>query len=248
VRSRARFHRLQLFQNKLRALQPLLVGVALAISCLDFLVRNDAALFKVDQQHLARLQAPLLDDLFSGNRQHAGFRRHDHPVIVGDDIAGRTQAVAVERRADLAAVGEGHRGRAVPRLHQRGMVFVERLALGIHLLVAGPGFRDQHHHRMGERIAALEQEFERVVEAGRVRLAFVGNRPELGDVVAVKLAIDRSLTRRHPVDVAAQRVDFAVMGNHPVGMRQLPGREGVGREALMNQRQRAFKPRIIRSL
>jgi hypothetical protein len=75
-------------------------------------------------------------------------------VVVGDDVARRAQAVAVERRADLAAVGEGDGGRAVPRLHQRGVIFVEGLAVLIHQLVAGPGFRDQHHHRMGQRIAA----------------------------------------------------------------------------------------------
>ena len=55
----------------------------------------------------------------------------------------------------------------------------------------------------------------------------------------------RSLARRHPVDVAAQRVDFAVMRDHPVGMRQRPGREGVGREALMHQRQRALEIRLV---
>ena len=63
------------------------------------------------------------------HRQHAGFRRHDDAIVVGDEIARRTQAVAVERRADLLAVGEGDGGRTVPRLHQSGMIFVERLAL-----------------------------------------------------------------------------------------------------------------------
>jgi hypothetical protein len=50
---------------------------------LDFLVVDDAALFEVDQEHLARLQAPLLDDAFSGNRQHAGLGGHDDHVVVG---------------------------------------------------------------------------------------------------------------------------------------------------------------------
>ena len=47
---------------------------------------------------------------------------------LGDEIARRAQAVAVERRADLAAVGEGDRGRAVPRLHQRGVDIRRRRA------------------------------------------------------------------------------------------------------------------------
>ena len=35
------------------------------------------------------------------DRQHAGLGGHDHLVVVGDDVARRAQAVAVERRADL---------------------------------------------------------------------------------------------------------------------------------------------------
>jgi hypothetical protein len=62
-----------------------------------------------------------------------------------------------------------------------------------------------------ERVAAAHQEFEGVVEAGGVRLALVGDRPDFRDVVAEQLGIHRGLPGRHPVDVAAQRVDLAVM-------------------------------------
>jgi hypothetical protein len=51
---------------------------------LQLLVVDDAALLQVDQEHLARLQAPLLDDLVLGDGQHAGFGGHDHQVVVGD--------------------------------------------------------------------------------------------------------------------------------------------------------------------
>jgi hypothetical protein len=74
--------------------------------------------FQVDEQHLARLQAPLRDMLFSSTGSTPGLGRHDHEVIVSDEVAGRAQAVAVQRRADLAAIGEGNGGGAVPRLHQ----------------------------------------------------------------------------------------------------------------------------------
>ncbi len=124
------------------------------------------------------------------------------------------------------------------------MIFVECLALGRHGLVASPRFRDQHHDRMGHGVAAAHQEFQRVVEAGRIRLTFIGDRPELGNIVAEEFGRDRSLARRHPVDVAAQRVDFAVMGNHAVWVGELPGREGVGGEALVNERHRTFEARI----
>jgi hypothetical protein len=184
----------------------------------------------------------LRDDLLFRNRQHAHFRRHDDHVVVGDEVAGRAQAVAVERRADLAAVGEGHGGRAVPRLHQRGVVFVEGAALLIHQLVAGPGFGDQHHHGVRQRIAALHQEFERVVEAGRVRLALVGDRPELGDVVAEQLGIDVACRAAIQLTLPRSVLISPLWATMRIGMRQQrvdlavvrdQAREGVGREALM---------------
>ena len=62
----------------LRALQPLLVGVARGEIGLQIVVGDDAALLEVDQQHLAGLQAPLPRDVLLGDRQHAGLRGHDH--------------------------------------------------------------------------------------------------------------------------------------------------------------------------
>ena len=50
--------------------------------------------------------------------------------------------------------------------------------------------------------------------------------------------LEHALARVHPVHVAAQRVDLAVVRDQPVGMRALPAREGVGREARVHQRQR----------
>ena len=54
----------------------------------------------------------------------------------------------------------------------------------------------------------------------------------------------RAPARVHPVDVAAHRVDLAVVGDEAVRVRQLPGREGVGREALVHQRQRRHGQRV----
>ncbi len=103
---------------------------------LDFLVRNDAALFHIDQQHAAWLETPLLDDFLFLDRQNTGFRSQNDEIIVRHDIARRTQAVAVERRANLATVRESHRCRTVPWFHQCCMIFIERAAFIRHQLVA----------------------------------------------------------------------------------------------------------------
>ncbi len=149
----------------------------------EFLIRDDAALLKVDEQHLARLQAPLLHDVFFLHRQNARFRRHDDDIVLGDEIARRTQTVTVERRADLSAVGKRHRSRTVPRLHHRRVILIKCATFAIHQRIAGPGFRNEHHRGMRQRIAAHGQEFERVVETGRIRLAVIGDRPQLGNVI-----------------------------------------------------------------
>ncbi len=249
VRARGpRLDRRQVLQHDLGALQPVLVGVGEAERGLDLVVADDAALLQVDEQHLARLQAPLLDDLLLRDRQHAEFGGKHHEPVIGDEVACRPQAVAVQRRADLLAIGEGDRRRPVPGLHQGGMVFVEGAPLLVHQRVAVPRLRHEHHHGMGQRVAALHQEFERVVEAGGVGLALIGNRPELGDVGAEQLGIDARLAGRHPVDVAAQRVDLAVMRHHPVGVGEAPGREGVGGETLVHQRQRALEALVLQVL
>ncbi len=234
----------QLFELALGVAQPLLIGVLVGELALDFVIADDAAFLEVDEQHLARLQTPLVLDVFFRNRQHAGLGGEHDVVVIGNDVARRAQTVAVECRADLAAVGEGDRGGAVPRLHQRAVIFVERTALGIHQRIAGPGLGNQHHHRVRQGVAAGDEQFERVVDAGGVGLAVRDQRPHLVEIGTQQVGGHRTAPRRHPVDVAADRVDFAVVGEKAVGMRQAPRREGVGREALMDERQRRDRERI----
>ncbi len=49
----------------------------------------------------------------------------------------------------------------------------------------------------------------------------------------------------HPVDVAAERVDLAVVRDVAIGMRAVPARERVGAEARVDQRQRGFHQRVV---
>ena len=138
----------------LRALQPGVIRMAGRDLALEFLIRDDAALLKVDEQHLARLQPPFLDNRLFGHRQHARFGRHHHDVVLRHVIPCGPQPVSVECCTDLAAIGEGHSGRAVPRLHQAGMIFIEGTAPAIHERIAGPCLGDEHHCGMRQAVAA----------------------------------------------------------------------------------------------
>ena len=239
-----RLDHFQVLELVLRGMQPVLVRLGGGERGLEFLVLDDPALIEIDQQHAARLEPPLADNIVFLDRQHAAFRGHDDDIVIGHEEAGRAQAVAVQRCADLAAVGKGHGGRAVPWLHQRRVVFVERAALGIHQRIAGPGFRDQHHHRMGEAVTPGQQQLERVVEAGGVRLAVRDQRPHLVEIGAEQLRFHGAAAGVHPVDVAAHGVDFAIVGDEAIGVRQLPAGEGVGAEPLVDKTKRRNAVRI----
>ena len=165
-------------------------------------------------------------------------------AVAGLDPAARPQAVAVEAGADHRAVGEGDGRGAVPGLHQGGVESVEvAQALGqIGALLERLGLH--HHQRVRQRAAAEDEELEDVVERRRIGDPRLDHGLDLLDVIAEELRGELRLASPHPVDVAAQRVDLAVVADHPVGMGELPARERVGREARMDERHRRAQPRI----
>ncbi len=234
----------QRLERDAHVVDPLPVGLGRGELLLQLLVVDQAALVEVDQEHLAGLQAPLLHDAALVDRQHARLGGHHHEVVVGHDVARGAQAVAVQRGADRAPVGEGDRGRAVPRLEHRGVVLVERAPARVHQRVLLPRLGDHHHHRVRQRVAGHRQQFQRVVEGRGVGLALEADRVELLQVVAQHRRLHHALARAHPAEVALDRVDLAVVRDHAVRVRQRPFREGVGGEALVRQRQRRHRARI----
>ena len=154
----------QVFEQDVMFVQPLLVRMRAGVFLLQLLVGDDAALFRVHEEHAARLQPAFDRHALGRDGQHAGFRGHDDQVVLGDVVTRRAQAVAVETRADADAVGERDRGRAVPRFHEAGMIFVERAALGVHALVIFPRLGNHHHHRVRQFAARHDEQFDAVVE------------------------------------------------------------------------------------
>ena len=218
-------------------LDPLAVGPGAGELVLQFLVVHDAALLEVDQEHLAGLQAPLPHDAVLRDGQHAGLGGHHHQVVIGHAVARGAQAVAVQRRADLLAVGEDHGRRAIPGFDHRGVVLVERAAALVHALVLLPGLGDHHHGGVGQRVARHRQQFQRVVKSRGVALVFETDGVELLQVVAQHGRLHHAFAGAHPVEVALDGVDLAVVRHHAVRVRERPLRKGVGGKALVHQRQ-----------
>jgi hypothetical protein len=211
--------------------EPAPVGLLGRDPLLQLVVRDDAPLGGVDEEHAARLQPALRDHAVGGDVEDADLARHDDEVVLRDVVARRPEAVAVEHRAHLRAVGEGDGRRAVPRLHEAGVVLVEGLLLRAHRVVPAERLRDHHHHRVRQRAAGEVQELEDVVEHRRVGALGVDDGQDLLQVVAEQLRRHLRLPRVHPVDVAAQRVDLAVVRDVAVRVRARPRRERVRGEA-----------------
>ena len=205
---------------------------------LDLLVGDDPALRGVHQKDPAGVQSSLGEDVLRRDVEHADLRGHDDEVVPGHVVARGAKAVAVEHGADHRAVGEGDGRRAVPRLHERGVVLVERPPLRAHRLVVLPGLGNHHEDRVRQRAPAHDQELEHIVEGRRVREPLAGHREHLGQVLAEDVGPAERFPRAHPVDVAAQRVDLAVVGHEAIRVGQRPRREGVGAEPLVDEGQR----------
>ena len=176
--------------------------------------------------------------------QHARFaRHHDEPVLHLPPATG-PQAVAVERGADPGAVGEGEGGRAVPRLHEASLEFIVGLEVVGHALVAAPRLGDEHADSLLDRPAGEHKQFQHVVEGGRVAAPLAHNRLDLVEVGPIHGVREHALPRVHPVDVAANSVDLAVVCDEAEGMGEVPGRERVGAVPLVHESHRACHLRV----
>ena len=140
----------------------LLVGNVLE----HFGVRNDAALLGVGQETLTGLEAAAFGDLAGVVVQRAGLGGHHERVVFEDVVATRAQAVAVQHGADAFAVRRRDERGAVPRFDERSVVVVEVLAVARDLVhLTAPRLGDEHPERVREVTTALQEEFERVVDA-----------------------------------------------------------------------------------
>ena len=68
-------------------LEPLGIGELAGELLLDFFVRDDAALGRIDEEDPSGVQPFLDEDVLGRNVQHADLRRHDDEVVLGDVIA-----------------------------------------------------------------------------------------------------------------------------------------------------------------
>ena len=86
-------------------------------------------------------------------------------TIFSDDVTRRTQAVAIECAAHIAAIGQHHAGRTIPRLHVRRVKLIERAQVRVDAIDRLPRRRHQQPHGVHDIKATHDQQLEHVVEA-----------------------------------------------------------------------------------
>ena len=114
----------QVGQTEQIGVQPLSIGLPGGVALLQFLVVNDLPLPQVRQQHLARPQPGLFHDMLWWDVQHPHLGGENEPAVFGEVVPGRAQAVAVQHGSHHVPVGEQDGRRAIPGLHEGGVVVV----------------------------------------------------------------------------------------------------------------------------
>ncbi len=217
-------------------LDPVAVGLFLGVAGADLVVPDDTVGGGVDLQHLARAQAAGGKDVLRLDLDGAHLGGEQEAIVARYVVTGGTQAVAVERSAEGSAVGVCDGGRAVPWLHQHGLVLVVGAAARRQVVVVVPRLGEQHGNRARHVAAVHHQELQHVVEHGGVGAFFVDDGQDLLQVFAQNRRVQVGFAGADPVHVALQRVDLAVMDDVAVRMRALPRRGGVRGIAGVHQR------------
>ena len=218
-------------------LDPAAVGLEAGQMVLELDVVVECAGDQIDRDVLAGADPALLDHIVVDQRHHAGLGADHQQAVAGARVAHRPQPAAVEAGHDPARIGGDDRGRPVPRLHDAVAVAEQVLVLRLQRHPVRPGRRDQHGLDQRQIAAGADQRLADRVERGAVGAAGLDDRLDVLVVVAERGCDHPGLVALHPVDVAAQGVDLAIVGERAERLRQLPGRHGVGRVALVEQRE-----------
>ncbi|CCJ86656.1 conserved hypothetical protein [Cronobacter dublinensis 582] len=124
-------------------LHPLFIRVAALEIVVGFRRVQNAPAAGIDNHQLARPDAAFFHHFVRLIIPDADFRGAGDELVFGNDIARRTQAVAVEVTGGKAPIGHHDARRAVPRFHMHGVKIEEAAQVRVHLRVVLPGWRHQ---------------------------------------------------------------------------------------------------------
>ncbi len=226
-------------------LEPDLVRMAALEKIVDPFGRHELGGLQIERQHFTRAELALVDDILRSVVPDAGLRGDGDVPILGDHPARGPQAVAVQRAAGIAPVGEHDAGRPVPGLHMSRVVLIKGFQVRIDHVHRLPRRGHQHTHRMHGIEAAGQQHFQHVVERLRIGAGEGHQRQDVAQIRQQRRS-EQGTARHGPAAVSLHRVDFTVMGQVSIRMRQAPLRQRIGGESLVEHHHRGFHARILK--
>mmetsp|Transcript_39529 Transcript_39529/g.92596 ORF Transcript_39529/g.92596 Transcript_39529/m.92596 type:complete len:700 (+) Transcript_39529:1005-3104(+) len=215
------------------SLQEVSIGLLLRIAHLQLVILDELPLAEVHQEHAAWTQASFKLHLLLWDIHDSDLGGENEPLVLGDVEAAWTEAVSIQRGAELDTIGEANQGRAIPRLHDAGQVLVESFLLRLHAIGILPSFRDHHHDNLCQLAGTCgEQELHDVVQQRRVTADVLVHGEES---IQLRTAEGRGVVHQclpgaDRVAIACQSVDLAVVGNASERVGTVPRWEGVRRE------------------
>ena len=207
---------------------PITVGLFLGVTGAQLVVVDHAATGKIDLEHLARPQTAARQDVLGAHLDGAHLACQHKAAVARHIVAGGTQTVTVEGGAQRATVGKGDGRRAIPRLHEHGLVSVVGAALLAQAVVVVPRLGQQHGRGTRKRATVHDQELEHVVQNRGVGALAVDDGHHALKIVLQHGAVQVGFAGADPVDVALEGVDLAVVDDKTVGVCALPAGRGVG--------------------
>ena len=223
---------------------PLVEGLGIRQPVFQFAVEIKPALLQIDTDHLAGADPTFAYNLHFINRHHAGFRADNQHVVLRQGIAKRPETITVKPGNNPAAIRRADGGGSIPRFHDRVAIGVKRLVLDRHIFLVAPAFRDQQGFRHRRAATGADQYLEHRIQRGAVGPARLNNRLHIVGAVSERVGNHADFMAFHPVDIAADGIDLAVMREHTERLRQIPSGECIGRIALMIDGKAGNKPLI----
>ena len=109
-----------------------------------------------------------------------------------------------------------------------------------------PRFGDHHQHSLLKGIASQMQKLQAFVKAGSVGELGRADREDALYVAREMRRLHKRFAGAHPVLVALDGVDLAVVGDKAIRMRQRPARESVGGKTAMQKHERALQTLVLK--
>ena len=144
--------------------QPVAIGPPGFQVIIDFPGSPQLALRGIYREHFTRADPPFFHHARLGVIPHADLGCQCYPAVVGHDVTGRAQTVAVQVAGSDAAVGHDDTRRSVPGLDVLRIELVEGLEIGRHVGLSLPGGRYQDTHGPEHVHTAGKEQLKHVVQ------------------------------------------------------------------------------------